>query len=288
MEEEINLETRKTLMLNMLDVLLEYCKKHNLKVYLAAGTLLGAVRHHGYIPWDDDVDVMMPISDWNKLIECVENNPLPEPFFCSTPKNNSDHMWPFLKFIDSRTVLVEPVVSKRLQKKQEKYYGIYIDIFPMYGLPNEEKEKKQFQYEMDALYDSFKKATRVMNRRPIDSYILYRIRCLLYFVYCLPYKIHGGNYYLEKMNKLIRKYPLEQAEEFGTFVGIYTSGKDHVKTQYLKQETVVDFETLKCPSLANYHEILEKLYGNYMEIPPENQRHIHPSYVAWKNKCEGR
>ena len=283
-KEEINLEERKKLMLNLLDVLLKYCKKHNLRIYLAGGTLLGAVRHRGYIPWDDDIDVMMPISDWEKLMLCIEEDPLPEPYHFSTPKNNSNHMWPFLKMIDFRTVLIEPIITKKRQKQQEQYYGIYVDIFPMYGLPNTASERVAFQNKLCALYEGFKKATRVMNRRPTDSYIHYRMRYLLYFVYCLPYRIIGGNHYLKRMFAMIKQYDLESSKKFGFATGITTGEKDHIKTAYLKDEILLDFETLKCPALANYNEILKNQYGDYMKMPPVEQRHIHPSYVKWRKE----
>lgn len=283
-KEEIGLEERKVLMLNLLDIFLNYCKKNDLQVYLGGGTLLGAVRHRGYIPWDDDIDVIMPITDCEKLIGLIETNPLPEPYHFSTPQNNPYHMWPFYKMIDFRTVLIEPITTKKRQKQQKQYYGIYIDIFPMYGLPNNDNEKKRFQDELCLLYEKFKKATRVMNRRSTDNYFLYKTRSILYFIYSLPNKIIGGEYYLNRMFAKMKQYSLAESEQFGFTAGLTTGNKDHVDTSNLDHITFLDFETLKCPVLACYDSMLKNQYGDYMMLPPVGQRHMHPSNVKWRKE----
>lgn len=280
--EEINLEERKAIMLDMLEELLKYCEIHNIRIFLCGGTLLGAVRHKGYIPWDDDVDVMMPMEDYERFMDLVETEKFPEPYRFSTPKNNPDHMWPFVKMIDHRTKLVEPVVTRNLRKAQEPFYGIYVDIFPMYGLPNEPQARLEFQNKMTDLYSHYKKATRVMRRRPKDSTLVYLIRCVLYFIYCLPNKILGGKYYLNKINNLKHQYPLSDATKFGFASGITSGEKDHVDTADINNTEKLMFERLSCPVLANYHSILKNQYGEYMVLPPEGQRRTHPSNLKWR------
>ena len=284
MKEEICLEERKLILISLLDVLINYCRKHELKIYLCAGTLLGAVRHHGFIPWDDDIDVMMPMEDCQKLMEIIKSDPLPESYHISTPKNNPHHMWPFYKMIDYRTVLIEPITTKKRQKLQELYYGIYIDIFPMYGLPNDEIERMKFQEELCLLYEQFKRATRVMNRRPTDSYLLYKIRSVLYYFYCLPNKIIGGEYYLQKMFEKMQQFPLSKSEKFGFTAGLTTGTKDHVNTSNLNHVTTIIFENLECPILEDYDSMLKNQYGDYRILPPKEQRHIHPSHVKWRKE----
>ncbi len=280
--EEINLDERKAIMLNMLEVLLKYCEAHNIRIFLCGGTLLGAVRHKGYIPWDDDIDVMMPMEDYERFMDSINKEPMPEPYRFSTPKNNRNHMWPFSKMVDYRTVLTEPVVTKRLRKQQEKYYGIYIDIFPMYGLPDEKNERLVFQKEICNLYEKYKKSTRVMNRRPNDSMILYTIRYVLYEIYCFPNRIIGMKYYLKNMDAMKHMYPLDLSKKFGFATGITTGEKDHIETAFLDNVTTLQFENLQCPILSNFHIILKNQYGDYMLLPPEGQRHIHPSNVKWR------
>lgn len=280
--EEINLDERKAIMLNMLEALLKYCEIHDIRVFLCGGTLLGAVRHKGYIPWDDDIDVMMPMEDYDRFMDLIEKEPLSEPFRISTPKNNDSHMWPFLKMVDYRTVLTEPVVTKRLRKRQESFYGIYIDIFPMYGLPDDPDERRNFQENMCRLYSKYKKASRVMNRRPKDSTVLYAVRYVLYEIYCLPNRMIGLKHYLNAMDKLKRQYPISNSIKMGFASGITSGEKDHVETRFLNENTLLRFECIDCPVLSNYHAMLENQYGNYMVLPPEGQRHIHPSNVKWR------
>lgn len=279
---EVTLEERKTIMLNLLEILMDYCCKHNLRVYLCGGTLLGAVRHGGFIPWDDDLDVIMPMEDYDKLMELAETDKLPEPYHFSTPKNNPYHIFPYIKMIDHRTVLVEDVITRRHRKHQEAYFGVYIDIFPMYGLPETKADRLKFQQEMCVTYRKLKKATRVMNRRPTDSWFVYMIRRILYFIYCIPNKLMGHRYYLRKLDKLKHRYPLDKAEKFGSATGITTGEKDHNDTSAMKETAFLKFENLNCPVLPSYHTMLKNQYGDYMKLPPEDQRHTHMSRVFWR------
>lgn len=278
----LSLEIRKKIMLEMLKSILHYCEVHNLKIFLAGGTLLGAVRHKGYIPWDDDIDLMMPMPDYNKLIELQKSNPISLPYKISDLSNNSNHIWPFVKMIDTRTILTEPVVTRRLQKSQKEFYGVYIDIFPMYGIPNDINERIDFQKQLCDLYEKLKKSCRVMNRRKNDSNIEYILRCILYFIYCIPNKVMGYKYYLKKIKLLLNNKPFDKAEYLGWTCGITKGEKDHIVASYINNVQSLEFENLYCPVISNYSEQLTKQYGDYMKLPKDSERHIHPSNVEWR------
>lgn len=283
MHKKIELKEKKELLVQILDKFLRFCKDNNLKCYLIAGTLLGAVRHNGFIPWDDDVDVMMPIDDFNRLMRITQNGKIDERYTISTPENNSLHMWPFIKVCDSKTVLTETgVVDRKHVEQQKKYYGVYIDVFPAYGLPNDEEERKAFQKALSMLHKNDIYAVRVMNRRKTDSYLLYTVRKIAYWFYRIPYRIKGNHYYVSETLRLINKYPLEESKYYGFDIGIVPDCRAHSLTTYLSEETTLKFETLTCPVLKEYDKILSNQYGNYMQLPPENERRIHPSECYWR------
>ena len=282
MNKEIDLNKKHELLLNLLDEFQQYCQEHDLNCYLAGGTLLGAVRHGGFIPWDDDIDVMMPMDDYNRLVKIVESDRFREPYHISTPQNNPDHMWPFLKFIDYTTILIEPMVTSNMKKKQKGFYGVYIDIFPMYGLPNDSFERDKYQTRLCGLYKKYAKSVRVMNRRADDNTIIYGLRYLLYDILTLPNKVMGRKYYLKKISRMINSIPFMSTNYWGYTVGITSGNKDHGKTEYLKHISDIRFEDLECKILSSYDSMLSQQYGDYMELPPENKRHIHPSYVSWR------
>ena len=100
-----------------------FCVKHNLRYYLVAGTCLGAVRHKGFIPWDDDIDVGMPRADYNRFIELVKTEKMGENYAVEDPLENDDYIYAFAKMYDTSTTLIENTANKLKR-------GIYIDIFP--------------------------------------------------------------------------------------------------------------------------------------------------------------
>ena len=112
-----------------------FCVENNLRYYADGGTMLGAVRHKGFIPWDDDVDVCMPREDYNKLISLSAS--LPKPYVLETPQSEAkDFLYAFSKIYNTDTTLIE-------KGKKNIKRGIYLDVFPLDGLGNSEKEAKK-------------------------------------------------------------------------------------------------------------------------------------------------
>lgn len=129
--KKLSSEEIKQIELNLLLKLDEICKKYKLRYYLCGGTLLGAVRHKGFIPWDDDIDVLMPREDFEKLLRLEKAETRYGGKDCFLKSGNS--IYPFIKLINTNTVLKEKYLS------EEFTTGIWIDIFPLDGMPDDEK-----------------------------------------------------------------------------------------------------------------------------------------------------
>ena len=128
--KEISFEESKKLELDILLAVADFCNKNNLTYFLAYGTLIGAIRHKGFIPWDDDIDIQMPREDYNKFIETFSHERY-KTIAPGTPLSKHS----FVKVIDTETVKIEA------HKKYKKgFLGVDIDIFPLDGTPSDENE----------------------------------------------------------------------------------------------------------------------------------------------------
>ena len=155
-KKEISLEEQRDIQKELLKELKEICDNNNIIYFLGGGTLLGAIRHKGYIPWDDDVDVMMPRKDYEILLEIFDDN-CKENHKILTYINTEDYYYSFAKIVDTNTILHEGKL------RTIKEMGIYIDIFPIDFLPDDKKKtekifkKYKLLYKIISAYKSFKK-----------------------------------------------------------------------------------------------------------------------------------
>lgn len=254
MSKMLTLEQEHQVRLEMLIEFDQFCRTHNLRYQLAYGTLLGAIRHHGFIPWDDDADLLMPLPDFLKLKEVFSSEKLQ---YCDIDT------WKHFDYAFSR------IVYKNTYSKQGlfiKSYGVFIDIYPVIGLPSGEIAKYKFYTDVNAMRKKYLRMASIVRNlayiSPVRNFpgfdsFMKKHRDLLLF----STSYEEANSYLHYCG------PIRDIFEFDVF------------------EELIDVEFEGCMFLApkRYHEILTQRYNNYMELPPiEERKPYHGAKIYWK------
>lgn len=261
--KEMTLEEIKKEALNVLLAVVEYCVENNLKYFLTYGTLIGAIRHKGFIPWDDDIDIMMPREDYNKFLVGFGNDS-----FKVVDYNNKYYVHSFAKAYSIKTLKIEPV-----KFSHQLGIGVDVDIFPI-DLYSSEKEFENACLFWKKQKDKFNKAVYIKSRYPILT-VLRKVRS--YFLN--PNKIVKsigewaenstkkaknpiGYFTMTEVSEEAREYPLE----------VFKEAIDWPFENY----------TFKVPK--GYDVVLKRIYGDYMKLPPKEKQITHHSYRAyWRN-----
>lgn len=262
--EEIQYEEKE--MLKTMDT---FFKKQNLTYFLWSGTLLGAVRHKGFIPWDDDIDLAMTRPEYNKLIDYLKENDnmISDSLFAEGYELGNNNDFPIIK-IYNKNIKVDDE-----EEKVDKY--LWIDIFPLDGTPERNKhyyKKCRFLYKILLLKREQKNNVPYMAankvKKIIKSIIMYILKIWSYDSYF--------NYYY----KFCTKYDYDKCDRVN-----YNLMVDCINT-YDKKDLIsctLDFCDLKVNGIKDYDKILTLTYGDYMKLPPEDKR-VNHNIKAWKLK----
>ena len=270
----MSLEEHKAVMLNILENFTRFCDKNNLMYFLDAGTLIGAVRHKGFIPWDDDIDVCMPMTDYDKFIKLTkENNG-----FLSTNiqvEYPNETIYPFLKISDDRTVLVE------FPDKYPMEVGVYIDVFPKYGIKDNSFKSKTICKISEYLW-----LIHWFNKFCINKWAYSgKSKILKLLASFLKIIIFSPNWAVRVQDKVMHLYAKINPVEKCKFVTTLTNGEFHkiAPVSCFSDFQYCDFEGAKYKIPIDYDTYLHCLYkGDYMEIPSEENRIHHNIEVYWK------
>ena len=252
-----------------LDLLNEFssaCSKHNLKWFAHAGTLLGAVRHHGFIPWDDDIDVMMPRADYERLYS-IGPDVFSHPYFFQNENTDPFFCRSFSRLRNSNTSAIQ------VWEKDYAYpynQGIFIDIFPYDNLPDDEEELKSRIRIMEPLaYKGEKIRNLVYFYRPLRGKgFKKRTRYFLKHVWLKFFDKEGGDYKetLKAYYDMMTAYNTVQTKRVGEVV-IPPLNRHIWNREWLDEAVLMPFEMLNIPVPQGYIECLEASFGQDWSKP---------------------
>ena len=260
--KKIEVEDLKRIQLEILDYLHAFCMKNNIKYWIDSGTLLGAVRHKGYIPWDDDIDVGMLREDYDRFLK--EFNESNERYKCYSIENNPDFLYPFAKVLDTDTILYEP------DEKGEKL-SVNIDVFPYDRAPEDAK----------ALAKMYKRRNKLQKMRRLSTHHVHeggRLRRILIAIISLPFKLFPKGHFEKKIVKNALKYRDANTSQIGDFTCREIIS---VNRSVFDSFVDLDFEGRKYKAPVGYDTWLKAFYGDYMQLPPEDKRVSEHNFKAF-------
>lgn len=253
--------------LEMLKKVIDICEKNNITYYAMGGTLLGAIRHKGFIPWDDDLDIGMKRDDYEKFLICAEYS-LEKPYSLHYYKNDKNHLYPYARIEDSRIVLCRENTMKK--NKQ----NLWIDIFPLDGVPKGKLKKiiwkkRLFYLRGKRNLSCFKKFVNIKKRyKGIKKQIVWL------GIHTDIEKRISTSKCLKQIDDFLSKFKLSDCDEIGNPMGGHWFKEVYPKSYY---DGVISlpFENIKINAPLEYKAILTKMYGDYMQLPSEKDRDWH-------------
>lgn len=252
----ISFEEAKLLQLNILDEVNEVCRCNTLKYSLAFGTLLGAIRHKGYIPWDDDLDIMMPYDDMCKLKRCLHSSDITFYDIDTDPSYGN----PFGNICLNQTY-------RKLGRRKER--GLGIDVYPFVVIPDNSEEESSF----------FLHAAYLQNKR--KHMLTFRTRMMKYFGFCPDMGFR--NTIKEYRDFLVSNNGKEYSRYYVIAGPLEIRDKMIYNENLFSSQSVAQFEGKEYPIIQHYDYFLRLRYGDYMKLPPEDQRYpYHGQSYFWK------
>lgn len=262
---EITLEDIKRIQIEILDCVHKFCTDNNIKYWLDCGTLLGAIRHKGYIPWDDDVDIGMLRTDFEIFRKEFNTHNRRYHFICGD--NEPLFFGAHGKVLDTNTVLYEP---------DEKGYksAVNIDVFVYDNAPDDDGKFKKM-YDLRDFYRTCTVFQLMAGITKNDNMAKQLVKKTVHgFLSLFP-----NGFFLNKMIRNCRKYENVDTRRVGNFTSY---SRTFCRTAAFASTVSVEFEGKQYNAPVGYDEWLKSLYGDYMKLPPEEKRVPHHEFVAYQ------
>lgn len=257
--------------LEVLKEFLKICRKYKLRYYCLGGTLLGAVRHKGFIPWDDDIDVGMPRPDFIKFEKIIRQE-LPEYMRYYSYKDGTGYNYYFTKMTDSRIKVIDE--SAVIPAERE----VWIDIFPLDGMPGNAIKRKIHCFRlltarMRLNYSMFSTNVNTKKERALFEAILIKIGSILPVE-----KMLNTPKEFARLDKLMQKYSYDESEYLVNFMGVHKLKEMFHKKVYGKGKWY-SFEDIRLWGPEDSDFVLKQMYGDYMSPPSEAEMNHHNTRI---------
>lgn len=267
--------------LRIFEEVLKICERHQVRYYLVEGTLLGAVRNKGFIPWDDDIDIGIPVEEMERFINYCKKE-LPDPFFVDG------------YFDETRRNMLSKEITRVCDRDwkvvdfSDKTLNICIDIWPLVGLPQKLLARKRFfacvmlrKYLLRFCDPSIISEGYWNNQNWLKRTAIW-IAKNVNLCRMLSYERESLI-----LKRLVQKYPFESSDYVGNILSVYRQ-KEIVKRSLYGEGTEGEFEGMKVCLPSGYHELLKQIYGDYMTPPPEDKREgTHVRELIFCRDCSG-
>lgn len=259
--EEIEiLKKREIKILKEIDMV---CRKNQIEYSLAYGSLLGAVRHKGFIPWDDDIDIMLERKQYEKFLKVAEQQ-LGDDFYLVDGYRDKHYGMVFAKVMLKNTVMRESSI-----KTSKASDGVFVDVFPFDAIPDSEKLRNK-------QYRKAKFIKRIIICRARYYFGQKGLRLLIYRLQRLLYLMLPKTTWMKMYEKNARRYEeCENSSMLGNMAGVTILKHNSYPKEIFKDFIEIEFEGLKCKSVRDYDTVLKTTYGDYMQLPPEDKRIPH-------------
>lgn len=260
---KLRIEEMKVIQIEILEEFHSFCEKEGLRYSLGGGTLLGAVRHKGYIPWDDDIDIMMPRDDFERFAATFvsEKNEILDLRRISYCREL------FLKVSRKGTIMTDLSFKRSI-------WGVNIDVFAIDGCPDDYSSLKETLDKELKILASICPYYKAVGEHKVVWFIKYLIKRLL-AVY------PGDSLHLKKtITDQASAYPLVKARRAGVLLGGY-GFREVIDSKVFESYSNYVFENRSFLAITDYDPYLKALYGDYMKLPPEEARVTHHLYDAY-------
>lgn len=263
---ELTLRECQVVELELMKELHEYFDKHDIKYVIGAGTLLGAVRHQGFIPWDNDFDILMPRPDYERFINLVDSIPISPNAYVVNSRTDKNYFYSNTRVCDARTTIVQ-----NYTRTQPTRMGVWIDIFPVDGVP-------------DNLWEYNTAKAKIKLYQTMQKIMIYRLgnRGMVHGaqkLFC-DTVANDGHLFERKLDEVAMSCPYGSTR----FVADVTEISDMLKclTPWdFDNPILLDFEDAQLCAPQNWDLYLRTHYGNYLELPPEKDRVPHNFRAYW-------
>lgn len=268
---EMTLEEMKAGELGILQHFDKYCKKNNLRYSLAEGTLIGAARHKGFIPWDDDIDVIMPREDFEKFRASYQD----KRYKIIQPSKDGMFSYFYIRLSDSETTVK---FEGEYSDPKVNYYegGLWIDILPIDNFPDSDDELRSTERKLLVLFKMYRAKKRRGWCR--QHSIARNMAWLITKVVALPIP---SEWMRGKLERMMMKYNGRKTRR----KGFWTNYWHHpwiFPSSAFEGQTELEFEGQMFPVIAGYDEYLRSEYGDYMKLPPKEKQVAQHDFKAYK------
>ena len=245
--------------IGILDEVHSFCEAHGLRYFLSSGTLIGAVRHKGYIPWDDDIDIYMPREDYEAFLNTYHDKS--GRYKAINPRLESNYYYTFAKVVDLRTKMIET--------ETEGYeIGVFMDIFPVDYVTDDLQERERVFKLKKLLYKI--RRCKISNANPLRSRLAY---------WCYKSLPVSAHYVFRLIQRLI-----VLGKPTRTVCNMTEAGpkiKGCFPAEDIASSVDIEFEGKTYKTMVGYKDYLERTYGDYMTLPPVEQRVTHQFEAYW-------